>query len=501
MKLPNDLEGHDRKPEDAGQGTPDQPGSATGMFQQPLASPVESSVDDLMGDVRGRAARESDAPLTPAAGGPSNEAPAADRPTSPLEQRAPVEQKASSGEFTQFFRGMAPAAGPEALAPVRTPAPSPPAGEDAAGDFTRIFSRLPKAPEVQLREAQLPKAEPRSAPGNTPAPEDKQEAEPGEFTRLMRSVSAEEGPKKREVPGDDRLDRAAPPAAPIRGFSAPGVSDAVSGTAGVTGFFAAPAGKPPPSSSSDSFADKAVPAKQESGSSDRSSEAFFRSLDHSDDLQRSGDRSARQEPSAGGFTQLFRSLDEREGAPKANAPLDARSPAASPVRQQAGEGLDAKPGEFTRLMQSLSKESSGDAPAGEKPLTGVRPVPAASPSQPPAQASTGPGDFTRIISSSMLREEAVMREEAANAPKPARPTAERPPAPPPVPPPSIPRPPSFAFGAPPAGAAPTPAAPQVPMPAPPSQSKLQAYLPVLLVINAFVLAVLILLVLFALRHH
>jgi hypothetical protein len=88
-----------------------------------------------------------------------------------------------------------------------------------------------------------------------------------------------------------------------------------------------------------------------------------------------------------------------------------------------------------------------------------------------------------------------------------------PPAPLPLPAVPIPRAPSFAFGAQgahphAAGAAPIAAAPQPPAPAPPPptvapppQGKLQTYLPVLLVINAFMLAVLILLVLFALRHR
>jgi hypothetical protein len=103
----------------------------------------------------------------------------------------------------------------------------------------------------------------------------------------------------------------------------------------------------------------------------------------------------------------------------------------------------------------------------------------------------------------MLREAASAAKPASGAPAGAG-APMTPPAPLPIPAVPIPRAPSFAFGAqgahPPAGAAPVAAAPQPPTP-PPPQSKLQAYLPVLLIINAFVLAVLILLVLFALRHH
>jgi hypothetical protein len=65
--------------------------------------------------------------------------------------------------------------------------------------------------------------------------------------------------------------------------------------------------------------------------------------------------------------------------------------------------------------------------------------------------------------------------------------------------PAIPR--AAAFGQPSAPAVPSP--PVLPSPAPLStpQSKLQAYLPLLLILNAFVLAVLIVLVVFALRRH
>jgi hypothetical protein len=65
----------------------------------------------------------------------------------------------------------------------------------------------------------------------------------------------------------------------------------------------------------------------------------------------------------------------------------------------------------------------------------------------------------------------------------------------------MPIPHSPSFGQQPAAGAPTP--PVLPSPAPSVglQGRLQAYLPVLLVVNAFVLAVLIVLVIFALRHH
>jgi hypothetical protein len=59
----------------------------------------------------------------------------------------------------------------------------------------------------------------------------------------------------------------------------------------------------------------------------------------------------------------------------------------------------------------------------------------------------------------------------------------------------------MAFGQQPAVAAPTPPVPPNPAPVAVPQGKLQAYLPLLLILNAFVLAVLILLVIFALRRH
>lgn len=427
----NNHEGRDRKAKEIDRAAPDEPdsaaepGSATGMFQQPpSATPAESRREacSAANDENSRSAEGS-----PSSADPSGSA---------------VEQKAASGEFTQFFRRMAPAAA-DALPQAKPSAVRPGAGDDAPGDFTRIFMRLPQAPEAAPAAA---------APAPLKAQETPPEAEPGEFTRLMRAAEIVDGaPNHRDETAPDAADGRIPSSAPLRGFSAPGVNDAVSGK------------------------------------------------------------------SAAGFTQLFRALDERlpEGrdAPPYASPMDVQAPEPSPVQQQAGAALQAGPGEFTRLMQSLSNPSAGESAAEGASKTpgpgatsaGVRPVSTASSSpasSPPRQSSTGPGDFTRIVSSSLAREEAAATGKAT----PAR--AERTPVPPPAPPAQaapIPRSPSFAFGgqaAPPAGGAtPIPAPPQAPPPAAPAQGKLHAYLPMLLVINAFLLAVLILLVVFALRHH
>jgi hypothetical protein len=131
--------------------------------------------------------------------------------------------------------------------------------------------------------------------------------------------------------------------------------------------------------------------------------------------------------------------------------------------------------------------------------------------------SSGPGEFTRIISGSMLREAQGQNPVPGSPPvmPPAQsgggqPGFQMPPSPafpklptaaPPLPQmhagggaaPQMPhlQPPPFAF----------PPAPAPPAAQPPAQSKLQQYLPLILVVNVFVLIVVILIVIFVLRHH
>jgi hypothetical protein len=191
-------------------------------------------------------------------------------------------------------------------------------------------------------------------------------------------------------------------------------------------------------------------------------------------------------PAPGEFTPLFQRLD---------------SPA--PVRPKLAGG-------FTQLLRTLSAESQA-----EIPLLPAAPAPLL------PQSSGGPGEFTRIISGSMLREargrtgtpasvEAQQAQATANrvdsAPMPAMGSATPvlPPAqavaltpqqlmsPSPQPPPPMPPLPQ-------ATPAPLPHT-QVPPPAP-AEGKLQKYMPLLLIANVFLMLLVVILVVFVLLHH
>jgi hypothetical protein len=151
----------------------------------------------------------------------------------------------------------------------------------------------------------------------------------------------------------------------------------------------------------------------------------------------------------------------------------------------------AGPGEFTRLMKGLS----GGAPPEEAALPGFeRADPPPLPKPVPQEA----GDYTRIISGSILR------QAQPAPPQPASVSNAAAPGPlsglPPLPHPLMP-------AAPPVAQVPqVPHVPHVPhVPTPPPlpvvqpKGKLERYLPLLLILNAFLLAVLILLVAFSLR--
>jgi hypothetical protein len=207
-------------------------------------------------------------------------------------------------------------------------------------------------------------------------------------------------------------------------------------------------------------------------------------------------------PASGGFTQLFGSLSSAESVrsapptpPSGRVPLAQENepffpregPAANRQRTVDTAPLQAGPGEFTRLMQTLSAEPEPTAPP---------PAPAERVAPPPS----GPGEFTRVISQSALRDAAPASGSAGG---PAAAPPSRPAAGPPLPPapssfPPLPHPPSLA-GMPhfPMAPPPSPPPPAVAAPAP---GKLHKYLPLLLVCNAFLLLLVILAVIFLLTR-
>ncbi len=408
--------------------------------------------------------------------------------TTPSPDRSP-ETHSSPGEFTRLFQAITPDAPAKVTSPASSsravPAKSLSANAKPAdakptnaptGEFTRIFMRLPKDPGAEQSPATPIGAGLPSGVGNST------QSETGEFTRLMRAAEL-----KSESPQPGPAPAAVPPSTPVRGFSTPGRNDAVSGTAGVTELFVAPTPGPP--------VEPARPAVASQGSVSPQTGAPFQGT------PRPGPHS---EQTAGEFTQLFRALDSR---PESNPEEQAEIPA-SPAKPS-----DARAGEFTQLMQSLSPERAREALGGSsaqlgrdvaEPRAGVRPE-----STPPAMHPDDAASFTRILSTSAAREEAVrgMKPAADVQSAVASPARESAPVPSLAAMPGMPRlpqtpaiPRAVAFGQQPAAAAPTPPVLSSPVPAVP-QTKLQAWLPLLLILNAFALAVLILLVIFALRRH
>jgi hypothetical protein len=273
-----------------------------------------------------------------------------------------------------------------------------------------------------------------------------------------------------------------PASTPVRGFSTPGKNDAVSGSAGVTELFVTPSPHPSPAPIPPAFPSQA----EVSG---RAASPFHGSV-------------PRQEQSAGEFTQLFRALDSHSESPDVRAE----------VPPSAAKPPDAQAGEFTQLMQSLSPERAREALGGSSAQPGLNVAGAGAPPMPPPSPmhADDPASFTRILSTSAAREEATrgMKSAVDVQPPAASSAKESAPIPPVAALPGMPRlpqtpamPRAMAFGQQPAAAAPTPPALPNPGPVAVPQSKLQAYLPLLLILNAFALAVLILLVIFALRRH
>jgi hypothetical protein len=208
--------------------------------------------------------------------------------------------------------------------------------------------------------------------------------------------------------------------------------------------------------------------------------------------------------SGGEFTQLLRKLDEPQKQETYPMPALYAKSKASQEPQQFGGG-------FTQLLRTLSRESNEEMPAER-----LQPV--------VQQTNEVPGEFTRTISRSALREAEQKRRvapEPAPAPNPSQ-------VPPPTPVPEMQAPPvspqnilanaqslaNMAGMTPPSvpmmPAAITPALPTVPLaPVPASAQqqtqpggKLQQYLPLLLTGNMFLMLLILALIVFLLvRSH
>jgi hypothetical protein len=467
MKNKNDTGGPDRKGADSESGATEASSSATGMFERPLMPPRQPEFEDP--NVFGPATEVG--PSAPSAG-----------------------ERALPGEFTQRFRAITPnspttypevakvASPSQAALPSSAPIAQKAAADAKAGEFTRIFMRVPEeadlappsaiaAGPVSAQAAENPKTA-----GNATGPET------GEFTRMMRATGSE---TKVAPTAGAPVGPPVPGSTPVRGISAPGANDAVSGTAGITELFVTPSQRP-------GAAPAAGQSSPRSGKNALPSEPGWGS----------GSASFGEERSAGEFTQLFRALDTNREASGQTMGMETPPRGVGPQIPQAAKVPDAGGGEFTKLMQSLSPERQG-GPA-TPPLSGTAPTtrewPEPTTVRSTSEAEDDSASFTRILLNSAAREEAARgAKPVADAPPPKGSA----PAPPMAPMGGMPQPlkapiqRAALFGQPPAAPAPPP--PAVPSPAP--VSRLQSYLPLLLIVNAFALAVLILLVILALHRH
>ena len=382
-------------------------------------------------------------------------------------------QESAPGFFAEDKTGTIPApqwGQPLDALPLRSSPAGLSPGEDkppAPGEFTRMFQKL----DIAATPQHPPQTSSAPPPG---VPPEALRHEPGEFTRMFVAATASLKHRPSGIPEPVPFAPAATPR--MKGFSTPGVSDSASADGSFTQLFQTPAASPPPLPRPFPVV-SAPPSPVES--------AWPSSLDSAPSTD--GLESA-------GATRLFRSLSVENEPPaqRFGEPSDSLFRGQSPQPAVPSAGA---PESITMLIQRLNEEQ---ASAASSP-----PPPPAAGSEPAAFA--GPGEFTRIISGGFANSAAG---QASPAEKVAAPAAGSPvfPAAVPLPPaPAFAPPPAPAFAPPPVPAVAVPRPPAPPPPpqvvasAPPAQSKFQQMLPMLLVLNAFLLVVLIVLLVFVLR--
>jgi hypothetical protein len=370
------------------------------------------------------------------------------QPDQPVEQ----EQESAGQWFAPEDKGGAELDGARLGGPWGQPlnAPSVPAsvarpplgeGRPVPGEFTQMFHKLEFAPPPAAS----------AVPEARPTPEISRQ-EPGEFTRMF--VRATASMPVRPMPAVSDPAAFAPPATPrLKGFSTPGVSDSASAEGSFTQLFQSAAPAP------------AAPVRPLPPLSNGTEAAWTSSLDSlpSKDAMESA-----------GVTQLFRALSPENELPANRFGEPGPQPALPPANA---------PGSITMLIQRLTEEDLQSSAVSSPP-------PAAGPDM---AGVSEPGEFTRIMS-----------RGPASAPVPQGGPAEKVAAPAVFPVTPILAAPAFAPPVAPAVAVPKLQAPPIPAPKlvasadlPPS--KLQQMMPMLLVLNAFLLVVLIVLVVFLLK--
>lgn len=403
------------------------------------------------------------------------------KPTPPKPAGPPVAAELKPGEFTRIFRQLPtpqPKSAPAAPVVAAVPAPEQAGQEPKSGEFTQFFKKSvatggassgvaasgsPAAPAPAWPESFA-----ADAPQKTPDA-------PGSFTQMFRTLSASENAApaaSAAVPAP-----ASPPVqvAPANSSSGPGAFTQMFQTL-------SPNAEQPRSAALPPMGEPLKPVAPV-----HSAPPVFSAPPSSSTLSGRSNQ--------GGFTQLFESLSP-SGAPVQQAPFSPAplpsTPAASPIVGGSGE--------FTRLMHSLSEPAVAGPVA--PPMGPPMGAPVAQPqAMPQSGFQSGPGEYTRIISGSAMREAGGGAAFPPMAPPVAAPPAA-------FAPPVAMKAPSFA---PPAGAhPPAPAGfgmpqgfapPAAPAPAPAPQGKLQQYLPLILVLNGALLLIVVIVLVFALRHH
>lgn len=351
------------------------------------------------------------------------------------------------------------------------------------GEFTEIFGKpLQPSSEPSFSMGSAPTQQPPQAEPVRPAEAASPQA-PGEFTRIfVKDATPSAKPAARNI--EERPEAVPSPQARPKGFSSPGVSDAASGETGFTQIFKPVLGAKPAGSPAQPGQPFVPSPRPEAARSDVQ-------------FGRPGDAPPAKPDQS--ITSLIESLSSPsaasgprapEPAPYRPDPLVSHQPVAKPAPASEFES-----GGVTRFIQRLS-----DAPA----------QPAQTPPSPPIRAqNAGPGEFTRVISA--MSSPAVSTPPApaptpAEAPAPgisfARPVA--PPLPqnpvhaamPAAPAPAAPAPPVFT--APPVAAPRLPAAPAAPTGAAP-KGKLEALVPMLLVVNTFLLVIILVVMIFLIK--
>lgn len=420
---------------------------------------------------------------------------------------------------------------PAEAAPPPSPAPKP-----GPGEFTRIFQAMDKHAIDKVDKAFAPApADPaagRIEPATTPAAA----PGPGEFTRIFVAGSTPVSPAVAKTvieppplppPQPPAQFTPPPPAAPpappkLKGFSSPGISDSASAEGSFTQIFkpvAPSSSAPAPSGSATGIFSGSMPA---SGNTPAQPAAPPESK-LNPGLDARPDRPWKPEPDFGssaqppsatppsgitGFVSALATPSAPVGA-RAAEPVPYRPdpvPAYTPQTPTASPVSTLEAGSVTRLINRLSQVEAAPPP----------PPPVASPAAPPA--ASGPGEFTRMISAAQFG-------NAAAAPPPVAPSTP-PPAPagpafalPQAPPLAIPPMPQHAAPPPPAMHLPHPATPppaqahlqppKIEAPKPPAlaapalaapKGKLEAMVPILLVVNTFLLIVLLVVVIFAMKR-